>query len=114
MGCGGDVTADDFADSLCPSGTVTIPSGETSATFAVSTNDDSAVENAEEFEVTLTGVSPDLGGRITISGTMDSASVTIDANDAESEVVEIGFSPVNYRVPERAGSVTLTVGGIVR
>ena len=43
VSCGGDVTADDFADSSCPSGTVTIPLGESFATFAVSTNDDSVV-----------------------------------------------------------------------
>ena len=83
VGCedGSGVTAADFADSSCPSGMVTISSGETSATFAVSTSDDDVVEGLEEFDLTLTDVVPNIDGRITISATMSTASVTILAND---------------------------------
>ena len=112
VGCGdgSGVTADDFADSSCPSGMVTISSGETSATFAVSTSDDDVVEGLEEFDLTLTDVVPNIDGRITISATMSTASVTILANDGVPPVapaVEIGFGELSYRVSEGAGSVTL-------
>ena len=81
-GAGSGVTSEDFADSSCPSGMVTISSGETSATFAVSTSDDDVVEGLEEFDLTLTDVVPNIDGRITISDTMSTASVTITDNDA--------------------------------
>ena len=86
-GAGSGVTADDFADSSCPSGMVTISSGETSATFAVSTSDDDVVEGLEEFDLTLRDVVPNIDGRITISATMSTASVTILANDGVPSVV---------------------------
>ena len=109
-GDGSGVTSEDFADSSCPSGMVTISSGETSATFAVSTSDDDVVEGLEEFDLTLTDVVPNIDGRITISATMSTASVTILANDGVPPVVpavEIGFEELSYRVSEGAGSVTL-------
>ena len=43
----------DFANSECPSGSVTIAAGETSVTFAVSTRDDELVEGDETFGVTF-------------------------------------------------------------
>ncbi len=104
VSCSGDITADDFADSSCPSGTVTIPSGETSERFAVFTADDNLAEGMEEFEVILTDVSPRIEGRIRISDTTNTAFVTILDNDVP---VEIGFSPVDYEVSEFAGIVTL-------
>ena len=107
VSCSDNITADDFADSLCPSGTVTIPSGEMYATFAVSTNDDNEVEGMEEFEGTLTSVSPTIDGVITISDTMGAVGLTILDNDAVD--LSIGFLPTDYRVSEDAGSVTLTV-----
>ena len=60
---------------------VTISSGELSATFAVSTSDDDVVEGLEEFDLTLTDVVPNIDGRITISDTMSTASVTITDSD---------------------------------
>ena len=107
-GAGSGVTSDDFVGS-CPSGMVTISSGETSATFAVSTSDDDVVEGLEEFDLTLTDVVPNIDGRITISDSMSTASVTITDNDAPVPdiPVEIGFEELSYRVSEGAGSVTL-------
>ena len=89
----------------CPFGTVTIAAGSSSEDFPIMTLDDSVLESMETFTVTLTSVSPDLSGRITISATEDSASVTILDND----VVEIGFEQLSYSVLEDAGSVTLNV-----
>ena len=54
--------------------------------------------------MTLSSVSPDIEGRIRIS-TVSTASVTIGDNDK----VDIGFAPIDYRVFEGSGSVTLTV-----
>ena len=59
----GVASSADFADEVCPSGTVTIASGESFATFAVSTNDDNVVEGMESFSVRLSSVlsvSPDI------------------------------------------------------
>ena len=96
--CGGgsDVTAEDFVGG-CPSGTVTIASGETSATFAVYTNDDSVVERVETFTVTLLTVSPNIGGRITISADSGMASVGIRDTDTGNVVVSFdrGFRSVS-------------------
>ena len=90
VNCGGgsDVTAGDFVGD-CPSGTVTIASGETSATFAVYTNDDSVVERLERFTVTLSTVSPDIGGLITISA--DSGTASVDIRDTDTGNVVVSF-----------------------
>ena len=85
-------SAADFADEVCPSGTVTIASGESFATFAVSTNDDNVVEGMESFSVRLSSVlsvSPDIDGRITISDSEGTASVDIRDNDTGT--IEILF-----------------------
>ncbi len=87
-----DVTAEDFVGG-CPLGTVTIASGETLTTFAVSTNDDNVVEGMEEFVVTLSSVSPTIDGRITISDTISTASVTITDSDTGTIVI----SPRGFR-----------------
>ena len=102
VNCEGGVTAGDFADSVCPSGTVTIADGRSSATFFVSTNDDDVFEGDEEFTVRLTSVLPE--GQVTISDTMSTASATINDNDAG-----LGFEDLRYDVLESAGSVTLIV-----
>ncbi len=106
VSCSDNITTDDFADSSCPSGTVTIPSGETSATFAVSTNDDNVVEGMEEFEVTLTGVSvpPTIDGLITISDTLGAIGVTILDNDSGVISVTVGTGTIS-----EGGEVTFTV-----
>ena len=102
VSCEGDITSLDFVGG-CPSGTVTLVSGETSATFTVRTNDDDMVEGNEEFTVTLSDVSSGIEDLITISSTMSRASVTIRDND-EAPPVAIGFSPAVYSVGEDAGS----------
>ena len=48
MSCSGDVSMDDFVGGECPSGTVTLLSGSTSASFTIMTNDDGVVEGIEE------------------------------------------------------------------
>ena len=110
---GNGITAGDFVGD-CPSGVVTLAVSslefseletvEVSATFIVETDDDSLVEGMEEFTVRLTGVSPDIEDRVTISDTMSTASATISDNDAG-----VGFEPLLYRVSEAAVSVTLFV-----
>ena len=70
------LTPSDFVGG-CPSGTAMIAANETSTIFTIMTDVDNLVENDEEFAVTLTGVSPTIDGRITISDTMSTASVTI-------------------------------------
>ena len=47
-------SAADFANSECPSGTVTIAAGGTSVTFEVSTRDDGEPEGSERFTVSIT------------------------------------------------------------
>ena len=106
------ITAADFGGLPCQRDTVTIVSGETSATFTVRTNDDDMVEGNEVFTVTLSDVSPDIEDLITVSSTMSRASVTIMDND-EAPPVAIGFSPDEYIVDEDAGSITLTVSVLV-
>ena len=91
------------------------------------TFNDSVVEGMEEFTVTLSSVSPDLGGRITIPDMTDSTSVTIQDDDRTvidflpvlprvlrprlidpNPTVEIGFEELSYIVSE-GGSVILSV-----
>ena len=108
--CSGSVTSVDFAGfgDVCPSGTVLITSGSTSSVITVMTNDDELREGDERFTLSLTEVLPSIEGRISIS-TVSTASVTIEANDEDGSIVEIGFLPTDYRVLESAGIVTLTV-----
>ena len=108
--CSGSVTSVDFAGfgDVCPSGTVLITSGSTSSAITVMTNDDELREGDERFTLSLTEVLPSIEGRISIS-TVSTASVTIEANDEDGSIVEIGFLPTDYRVLESAGIVTLTV-----
>ena len=104
VSCGGDITADDFDGSPCEVGRATIVSGETSATFAVSTRNDNLVEGVETFTVALLTVLPNLNGRITISESMSTASVTIADGD---EAILSVFAPasVDERVPEMRTAV---------
>ena len=105
--CSDSVTSVDFVGG-CPSGTVLITSGSTSSAITVMTNDDELREGDERFTLSLTEVLPSIEGRISIS-TVSTASVTIEANDEDGSIVEIGFLPRDYRVLESAGIVTLTV-----
>ena len=104
VSCGGDITASDFDGSPCEVGRATIVSGETSATFAVSTRNDNLVEGVETFTVALLTVLPNLNGRITISESMSTASVTIADGD---EAILSVFAPasVDERVPEMRTAV---------
>ena len=52
-----DLTAEDFAEGVLPSGTVTLAAGETSATFSLWIAPDSVYEAAESFAVTLSNPS---------------------------------------------------------
>ena len=110
VSCGGDITAGDFDGSPCQDGTATIDPGASSATFRVRTSDDNVVEGSEGFTVTLSSVSPELDGGITISDSMSTASVTIMDTDRGVVSVTVGTSTV----PE-GGEVTFTVeltGGV--
>ena len=105
VSCGGDITADDFDGSPCQEDTVTIVSGETSATFTVRTRNDLLVEGVETFTVALSSnVLPNLNGRITISESMSTASVTILDGD-EAILSVLAPASVDERVPEMRTAV---------
>ena len=107
------ITAADFSGSPCEMGTVTIVSGETSATFAVSTIDDNLVEGMETFTVTLSNVSP-INGLIRVSDSMNSASVTIE--DEDEAILSVSAPAEVYEAVDRMNSaefeVTL-IGGVM-
>lgn len=96
-----DGTATAGSDYVATSGTVTFGPGETQKTFPVTILDDALIENAENFFVTLTGVT---GASV---GQDSTATVTI--SDDDSPTASIGFSASSYNVDEGAGAVTLTV-----
>ena len=56
--------------------TLTIPAGDTSATFTIATTDDTGAESDETFTVTLSNPSSNAS-----LGTAKSATATIDAGD---------------------------------
>ena len=102
-GAGSEVTDDDFVGD-CPSDRVKIESGSISADFTITAFEDMLVEGMEMFAVTLTGVSPTIEGRITISAAADTASLTITDGDA----AELSLTAVSPRVSE-GDSATFTV-----
>ena len=104
VSCEGEITSSDFVGG-CPSGTATIAAGSGFDRFTIQTNDDMALENAEEFTVSVIEALPRIDGRITISSTRSSVTATITDNDT----ADIGFEALSYEVSEDEGSVTLTV-----
>ena len=104
VSCEGEITSSDF-EGGCPSGTATIAAGSGLIGFTIETNDDMALENAEEFTVSVIEALPRIDGRITISSTRSSVTATITDNDT----ADIGFEALRYEVSEDEGSLTLTV-----
>ncbi len=82
------------------SSTLTIPSGQTSATISISIINDNAIEGSENFTVSLkTPTNAELGSPST-------ATVTIVDDDAAPTVY---FSSATYLVNENGSSVPITV-----
>ncbi len=88
--CDDDLTPQDFQDTLCPSGEVTLNIGDTSETFSVTANDDSLIEGDETLRVALLSVS---SGNVAISDTEREAVVTIRDDDT-AELTISGSSEV--------------------
>jgi len=94
------------------SGTLSFAAGETSKTFTVSVNDDSANDGSKTFNLTLS--TPTGGANI---GAVGTAVVTILDNETTSfGTGSLKFSKSTYSVVESAGSIAVTVlrtGGAV-
>ena len=86
--CDGSVSANDFAGSVCPSGTVTIAAGESSGVFTVTLSDDRDVESVETFAVRLTAVRVPGLDMVSVSDTSGVMEVSITDNDVASLSVE--------------------------
>ena len=94
VACEGDVTPGDFQGSECAPVTLTIAAGTVFSRFTISTNDDNVVEGLEEFTASITGVSPNLGGLITIPGTTNIVALTVQDNDRATVSVSAESSSV--------------------
>ena len=85
---GADVTGADFGGTL-PSGQVTIPAGQSSTTLTINVTQDSIVEPAEQFTVTLSNATNGyLIGTATATGTItndDTATVTLSGGSTQNE-----------------------------
>ncbi len=85
--CDGSVSANDFAGSVCPSGTATIAASESVGTFTVSVLEDVEVERVETFTVSITTVGAS-GLSVSLLGGGTSISVSITDNDVASLSIE--------------------------
>ncbi|MFP6764498.1 MAG: Calx-beta domain-containing protein, partial [Planctomycetaceae bacterium] len=99
--------AADFSGGQLPSGTVTFEDGESTRTITVGVGGDAAVEQDEDFTVTLSNASGNAGiSTATADSTIDNDDVQIDieivADDAEKSEGDTGTTPFTFRVT-RAG-----------
>ena len=100
-----DVTAENGIDYRGPAsafGTVTIPTGQTSATFTVSTVEDAIAEPSETFMVTLSAPSGGLPANVLLPGTGSVAHGTIADDDMGPG------APTGLTATARGASVELT------
>ena len=107
-------TAEPGADYPASTGTLTIPAGDTAATFTVSTTDDTLAEGGETFRVALEEARRETGAsseRIPLGVT--TAFTNIVDNDAVPDGLTVAATPV--RLTEDAGAtdiaVTVTLDG---
>ncbi|WP_211343724.1 beta strand repeat-containing protein, partial [Neptunomonas concharum] len=84
-------------------GSVTIPAGQTTATFAIDTLDDNVVEGDEDFTVSINTIQNGGLEDVRISTTQNSVTTTIEDNDT------VGISVNDVTVNEDDGSMTFTV-----
>ena len=93
---------------------VTIPSGATSATLAVPTDDDALDETEGHVRVRLSGIGPHPGsaigrvpGRLYIAAHPTQASVTVTDNDEPPPSVSVSFGKSAVFVDEDGGTASL-------
>ena len=98
-------TAEPDVDYPASTGTVAIPAGNSSATFTVSTTDDTLAEGGETFRVTLEKARRGTGALVPLGVTK--AFTTIVDNDAVPDGLTVSASPV--RLTEDAGATDITV-----
>ena len=105
----------DYTDA---SGTVTIPAGDTSGTFTVSTVEDILVEGDETFNVVLTSAKKGDDPATSTDVTMAIRSVTATILDDDTAPASITLTATPDRVDEDAGetdiAVTATLDGSTR
>ena len=105
----------DYTDA---SGTVTIPAGDTSGTFTVSTVEDSLVEGDETFTVVLRSAKKGDDPATSTDVTMAIRSVTATILDDDTAPASITLTATPDRVDEDAGetdlAVTATLDGSTR
>ena len=107
------------SDFTAPSGTVTIPAGQTSATVTIAVIDDSTVEAGEDVTLTLDSITSG-NSSITIDAA-DNDTLTIADNDTAEVSVEVGANAteamdgsINITLSQPSSTdttVTYTVGG---
>ena len=100
------------------SGTVTIPAGDTSGTFTVSTVEDILVEGDETFNVVLTSAKKGDDPATSTAVTLGTTSVTATILDDDTAPASITLTATPDRVDEDAGetdlAVTATLDGSTR
>ena len=104
---GAGETAEPDLDYTADSGTVVIPAGSTSATFTVTTNQDTLVEGAETFVVTLeqaTKGTAQLPEMLTLGVTTVTGTIT----DDDTEPTGVTLSAVPDSVTEDAGATDIS------
>ncbi|QOV22627.1 beta strand repeat-containing protein, partial [Anabaenopsis elenkinii] len=96
-------TADDFADGVFPSGTVTFAPGQTSQVITVNVQGDTIPEPNETFRVTLSGATNATITTATATGTIlnDDASLAIAPLDATRLEGNEGLTPFTFTVTRR-------------
>lgn len=98
-----NLTATAGSDYTAASGPLTFTSAQTSKTVSVATTDDTTVESAETFKLTLS--SPTGGAAL---GTPSSATATINDNDSTGTCSGVSFAVSNASAVE-ADNLTFTV-----
>jgi subtilisin family serine protease len=99
-----DGSATAGADYVAASGTLTLPDGETSATFAVAVLDDAVYEGNENFSVVLSA--PTGGATL---GSPAVAAVTIGENDPQPQPGQLRFGASTYSVTENGVVASIEV-----
>jgi hypothetical protein len=111
-GGSGQPDATDFGGTAMPQDHITFLAGETTKTLTINVNGDTAVENNENFTVTLSATNPNVSfPTATAAGTIqndDGTSLAIEATAASKAEGNAGSTPFTFTVT-RSGITTGTL-----